>query len=380
MTNETETGKGTVQARRALWASFAFYVLIAFEFFYMASPFAAYFYAVYGPGLDWLQASGPTSWIIQFFMPHLVAETRSVLIDVHELVGRVLLIGGLAGFAIGVIQIYRAKLRRDDAVMGGLYRHIRHPQYLALIVASIGMLLIWPRYLVLVLTVTVIFIYIALAKAEEGICLRQFPGYADYMKRTGMFLPAWFNLNVPWRFGDSQLKRFAGWALTYAIVLGLALLAALGLRVLSMDALYTYQGDEGVYLSVVEIADEDLAAVVAIARSAPEVQAVLSNKEYLLNYVVPTQMYISEIPMYLPPSETFGHSVPADRNPALYKVIFTEAVFGGEELPAGGDILWNAVNKIPLVEAHVDLNSKAVTALLLPPTEPFYGNRQVPLF
>ena len=380
MTNETKKNEKTVQARRALWASLAFYVLIAFEFFYMASPFAAYFYAVYGPGLDWLQASGPTSWIIQFFMPHLVAETRSVLIDVHELVGRVLLIGGLAGFAVGVIQIYRAKLRRDDAVMGGLYRHVRHPQYLALIVASIGMLLIWPRYLVLVLTVTVIFIYIALAKAEEGICLRQFPGYADYMKHTGMFLPAWFNLNVPWRFGDSQLKRFAGWALTYAIALGLALLAAFGLRVLSMNALYTYQGDEGVYLSVVEIADEDLAAVAAIARSAPEVQTVLSDKEYLLNYVVPTQMYISEIPMYLPPGETFGHSVPADRNPALYKVIFTEAVFGGEGLPAGGDILWNAVNKIPLVEAHVDLNSKAVTALLLPPTEPFYGNRQVPLF
>ena len=380
MTNETEKGKGTTQARRALWASFAFYVLIAFEFFYMASPFAAYFYAVYGPGLDWLQASGPTSWIIQFFMPHLVAETRSVLIDVHEFVGRVLLIGGLAGFAIGVIQIYRAKLRRDDAVMGGLYRHVRHPQYLALIVASIGMLLIWPRYLVLVLTVTVIFIYIALAKAEEGICLRQFPGYADYMQRTGMFLPAWFNLNVPLRFGDSQLKRFAGWALTYAIALGLALSAALGLRVLSMNALHTYQADEGVYLSVVEIADEDLAAVAAIARSAPEVQAALSGKEHLLNYVVPTQMYISEIPMYLPPGKTFGHSVPSDRNPALYKVIFTEAVFGGEGLPAGGDILWNAVNKIPLVEAHVDLNSKAVTTLLLPPTEPFYGNRQVPLF
>ena len=52
------------------------------------------------------------------------------------------------------------------------------------------MVLIWPRYLVLVLTVTVIFIYIALAKAEEGICLRRFPGYAAYMEEgTGMFLP-----------------------------------------------------------------------------------------------------------------------------------------------------------------------------------------------
>ena len=50
------------QARGALWASISFYVLIAFEFFYMASPFAAYLYAVYGPGLDWLQASSATSW------------------------------------------------------------------------------------------------------------------------------------------------------------------------------------------------------------------------------------------------------------------------------------------------------------------------------
>ena len=374
------TDKEATQARRALWASCVFYVLVAFEFFYMASPFAAYFYAVYGPGLDGLQASGPTSWTIQFFMPHLVEETRSVLIDVHESIGRVLLFGGLAGFAFGVIQIYRAKLRRDDAVMGGLYRHIRHPQYLALIAASIGMLLIWPRYLVLVLTVTVIFIYIALAKAEEGICLRKFPGYSEYMKRTGMFLPGWFSLNRSLRFGDSRLKRFAGWGLTYVFVLGLALLVALGLRAYSMNALHTYQGSEGVYLSVVEISDADLASVAAIAGSAPEVQAALSGKEHLLNYVVPTEMFISEIPMYLPPGEEFGHSVPADRNPALYKVIFTEAVFGGDGLPAGGDILWEAVNKVPLVEAHMDLNTREVTATFPPPAEPFYGNRQVPLF
>ncbi len=380
MTNETETGKGMIQARRALWASSVFYVLIAFEFFYMASPFAAYFYAVYGPGLDGLQVSGTTSWVIQFFMPHLVEETRSVLIDAHEFMGRVLLLGGLAGFAVGVIQIYRAKLRRDDAVMGGLYRHIRHPQYLALIVASIGMLLIWPRYLVLMLTVTVIFIYIALAKAEEGRCLRQFPEYADYMKRTGMFLPAWFSPSVSLRIGDSQLARFSGWALSYVVVLGLALLLAFGVRVHAMNAFYIYQGEEGVYLSVAEITDEDLASVAAIARSAPEAQVALSGKEHLLNYVVPTEMYISEIPMYLPPGAVFGHTVPSDRDPALYKVIFTEAVFGGEGLPTGGDILWYAVNKMPLVEVHVDLNAKAVTATFPPPVEPFYDNRQVPLF
>jgi hypothetical protein len=37
--------------RSAFWASAAFYGLIAFEFFYMFSPFAVYLYGVYGPGL-----------------------------------------------------------------------------------------------------------------------------------------------------------------------------------------------------------------------------------------------------------------------------------------------------------------------------------------
>ena len=175
MVKATKTDKSATQARRALVFSSAFYVLIAFEFLYMASPFAAYFYAVYGPGLDWLQSLGTTGWLIQFFLPHVVEETTSFPVDIHDHLGFALMIAGLAGFAIGAIQVYVAKLRGRGAVMGGLYRHIRHPQYLALIVASIGMMLIWSRYLVVAATVTVIFIYIALARAEEGICLRRFP-------------------------------------------------------------------------------------------------------------------------------------------------------------------------------------------------------------
>ena len=263
MTSNPEGGNTASQARRALAASAIFYILIAFEFFYMASPFAAYLYAVYGPGLDWLQSSTLTSWSIGFFLPHIVAETRSVVIDVHGIVGQVLFAGGLGGLAIGAFQIYRAKLRRADAVdavQGGLYRHIRHPQYLALVGASIGMVLIWPRYLVLFLTVTVIFIYIALAKAEEAICLRRFPGYAGYLEGTGMFLPVRLPRNLLLPADAGVMRRVATWGLAYAVALGLALVAASGLRTLALDSLYAMSADGDVYVSVVEIGDGDLAA------------------------------------------------------------------------------------------------------------------------
>jgi len=144
-----------------LLASGAFYLLIAFEFFYMASPFAAYFYAVYGPGLDGLQAWGLSGWMLWFFLPHIVAETKSALINITPVMGLLLFFGGLLGFAGGAFQVYRAKIRKQGAVTGGLYRYIRHPQYTALIIASLGMLLIWPRFLVLYSTIAMVFAYAA---------------------------------------------------------------------------------------------------------------------------------------------------------------------------------------------------------------------------
>ena len=380
MTDDRQSDSNAVNARRALAVTGAFYILVAFEFLYMASPFAAYFYGVYGLGLDSLQGSRTTGWLIQFFMPHVVEETTSFAIDIHETVGRILLYGGLAAFAAGAVQIYSAKLGGKGAVTGGLYRHIRHPQYLALIVASIGMLLLWPRYLVVVATVTVIFVYIALARAEESLCLRRFPGYADYLKTTGMFLPAAFSPGFRLPAGESAATRIAAWALAYAVALSVALLVALGIRAHAIDSFYVHTDREGVYLSVVEIPESDLSGVARIARSAPEVQAAVSGRKHLINYVLPTGMYVSEIPMHLPPGARYSHRIPADRTPARYKVVITQAVFSRGDSPASDGILWNAVHKTALWEVHVDLGTAQVTASFPPPKTPYYGDRQVPLF
>lgn len=376
-------GEGTrapaTRARRALWASTLFYAVIAFEFFYMASPFGAYLYALYGPGLDSLQAFGATGWTIRFFLPHIVAETRSVLVDSLGPAGMILFGGGLAGFAVGAFQVYRAKLRGGGAVTGGLYRYIRHPQYLALIVASIGMALVWPRYLVVVATVTVVFIYVALAKLEEGICLRQFPGYAAYVRQTGMFLPAFL---VPGALpvGTPRWARGLVWAGFGFAVLGVALGGAIGLRAHALDSLYALRTNDDIYLSVTEIDDEELATVAGLARSSSAAEVALAGRGPLLNYVLPVEMHVSEIPMRLPPGATFTHSIPTERDRGRYKVVFTEAVFDANGPPEDGDTLAHAVNKVPLIEVHVDLGKQVVTSTFPPPDQPFYGHRQVPVF
>ena len=47
-------------------------------------------------------------------------------------------------------------------------------------------------------------------------------------------------------------------------------------------------------------------------------------------------------------------------------------------LPAGLDTPTRV--KTPLLEVHIDLRAGAVTATFPPPDDPFYDNRQVPVF
>ena len=372
------------RARSLFWASAAFYVLIAFEFFYMASPFAAYFYAVYGPGMDGLQSLGFADWTLWFFLPHIVEETRSPLIDHAETLGLILFLGGLAAFAAGAVQVYRAKLLGRGAVMGGLYRAVRHPQYTALIVASLRMLLVWPRFLVLFATVAVIFAYVGLARVEEAACAARLPGYAAYRERTGMFVPRRWTAWAP-RLGPrtaGRWQRILVWGAALLVTVTLATVAAFGVRQLTISSLHTHRTAQATHLSVARIAEDDLARVAAIAEGAPAAHAALDAlppNVAIIAYVLPAEMYVSEVPMRLPPGERFGHAVPRDRDPARWKVVFTRAELGAGARPSD-DVFARAVNKHPLVEVHVNLATGAVEATHPPPAQPFYAGRQVPVF
>lgn len=363
-------------------ASGAFYLLIAFEFFYMASPFAAYFYAVYGPGLDTLQEWGLSGWMLWFFLPHIVAETKSALINFTPLLGKFLFLSGLFAFAMGAFQVYRAKICKLGVVTGGLYRHIRHPQYSALIVASLGMLLIWPRFLVLYSTIAMVFAYAALARVEERICAEAFVSYDKYLSRTAGFFPKVFgNFRGPQISGG--VPRLTVCIASFVLILVSGTLIALSLRQHAIASLYTLQDKQGTYLSVTRLSDKELSHISAIARTHQETGVALSTlneSDRFIAYVLPTQMYISEIPMMLPEGQIFGHSIPESLNSDRYKVIYTRAEFPIDGLPESENILYHALNKHPLIEVHINLSTEAVEQVFQPPEQNFYPDVQVPVF
>jgi len=155
----------------------------------MISPFAAYFYAGYGPLLNALYAFPATAWLTGFFLPHAVVSKSSTLNFINGF-GRTLFSLGMIAFLIGAIQIYSAKIRRKGVVTGIFYRWIRHPQYLFLAIAGMGLLLFWPRFFILILYVSMLFVYYLLARHEEQRMLAKHgESYRHYMQQTAMFLP-----------------------------------------------------------------------------------------------------------------------------------------------------------------------------------------------
>jgi len=212
------------------WAAFVFYLAIALEVVVMVTPFTVYFYSIYAPVLDWLESNPLTAWLTAFFLPH-ISYTGDPVLTALAYLGPILFAAGIVIFFVCAYQVYSAKLLRRGVVSGGLYAWIRHPQYLGLGIAGLGLLLYWPRFIILVLYLSMLFVYYLLARNEEGRMERKFgEAYRNYKSQISMFLP-----------GEPGGKIFAwltsgfrrrGWALAtvYLLTLAAGVGVAFGLR------------------------------------------------------------------------------------------------------------------------------------------------------
>lgn len=374
------------RAKRTSWAAMAFYFLITFEFFYMASPFAIYFYAVYQPGIKLMEYLPGGAWLMSFFLPHLVLETTSRLINLHNYLGAGLASVGLLGFIAAAVQIYYAKIKRKGEITGFLYRRIRHPQYLCLAVAGLGFLLLWPRYIVLIMYLTMLFVYYLLAKWEEAECLAKFgESYESYLRKTHMFLP----VKLLWQKSQAKqpvsiLRKGLKIALAYVVVMAAGLTLAINMQQMTVHSLYSYVSGNAVYISTTKIHVGELQNIVNAILADKEVEKRLANIEQdkevkLINYVAPRDWFASEIPMNQEGADEgnhFGENFDANQ----LKIIFTKAGFSKSPAPAGLDILTQALPLIPLFEVWYNQPESLTKIICDLSPSPAYDGIPMPLF
>jgi len=266
-----------------------FFLVMAFEVMIMISPFAFFFYSVFSPVFNFLGAHAATRWATLFFLPHMILPP-TLFLQGLRVAGSVLFLLGLATFTVCALQVYLGKIFRWGIADKGLYRYIRHPQYLALGLWGIGMAILWPRFIVLA-TLSVMFVlYYFLAKDEERRMLDRYGvSYQHYMDTTGMFLPRF--LSAPFAalgcrlFPTTAIKYLAIPTLIVTLVMGSGfLLREISLRSLSLAT----SGN----LTLVPILPEDsgldrqiLTEIIAAA-AAGEAPFLKKDKSYL-GYVMP---------------------------------------------------------------------------------------------
>jgi protein-S-isoprenylcysteine O-methyltransferase Ste14 len=259
----------------------AIYGLVMFEVIIMISPFAFYFYAAYGPTLKWLNRSRATAWLTGFLLPHAVFTTSPFLEFLRWDLGRYAFGLGLVSFFLLAVQIYGSRLFDRKVVTSGAYRYIRHPQYLCLSISAFGLFTMWPRMIIFLLFVGMLFAYYFLARVEERRMLILEPGYAEYVRGTGMFLPG----NPGSRVYGLLFGGLPNQRLVHRLALGssalLLLIAGIGLRGYTLGHIsHSIDAANVAVISVYPKTPEEMQHAVALALADSRVQEALHREQY----------------------------------------------------------------------------------------------------
>jgi hypothetical protein len=309
-------------------------------------------------------------------MPH-IADTSSDIINLHNAIGGGIVVLGFLGFLAGALQVYYHKLAKKGVVLGGIYRIIRHPQYASFAVCGLGLLIVWPRYIVLVTFITMLFIYYVLAIIEEHECEEKFgQSYLDYKHKTNMFFPIRlpFIKSVSGRFNKfTSWSKFAVMFVAYLVVLYAGIESIELVEAKSINSLYKYSNGDSVTVSVTQMPPKRIKAVIGTVMSDKEVQKLIDSKDKdakFLNYVLPGEWYIPELPMQK--RGNGDHFQPADYNRNLYKIIFNKAELRPNY--QGKPFLTQVVKRTPIVEVLVDVSNQKVVSIKNPPSSVMYDN------
>ena len=366
-----------VEARTAVrgtaWAIYAVFVL---EILFLVSPLAPLFYAFYGPFLRFLERHPETAWLTQFFLPH-ISVTANPVLNLIQPLGWALLVAGTAFFLWSAVPLYWSMLLRRGQVVGGLYNSIRHPQYVGLAVMGFGVLLVWPRFLVLVSLIMMLGLYRVFAGTEESQCLARFgDSYRAYMARTGRFLPRAWSERLPRLLPPEGPSRVLVGVAIFAATLGISIGVAFLLRNYSLTQVAVIYRDNETILSPARLSERDVELAYRAALADSSVRAVLDAAPpgKRLIYIVPETWDL--LPGEARPGGVPRETANLDRN--RYKLLFARARSHHPDA-TGADVVKDAYGLDPIIVARVDSAAERVT-IEKPPAHVRWGDIPVPIY
>lgn len=398
-------------------------LLIALEGLYMTSAFGLYLFSTYAPIQAALERWPATAWLTDFYLWHFIAwdaapQTATVgpggsvptnPFRLNLFANRLWIwFAGFFVFFAGAVPVYWAKLTHRAVVTGGIYRLVRHPQYVGFGVVGIPFLSIWPRVIVLVAYVSMVYFYVLLARREERRCERLFgSSYDSYLQATpSMFIPGDWIVARPLATGFARLVPHPGGrrvvlVLVYALLVWATVQAAYGLKHHAVAVMPHRFGNDVLTIALRNSDRNRLGEVTALALTDVRVRAAVATARQagvrtLLVYVVPTDgtgahFFYDNFAATRPREPWSGAPTASyDMDAALARVprdlLRTVVVWGTTGAPArtAQELLDRVLRPMPLVAVGIDVGSREVLGVValqrLRPTEDLFRGSRMPLF
>ena len=389
------------------WLASALYGLVMIEVVIMISPFAFYWYSLYAPTLQGLHRWRATAWLESFFLPHSVITTSGFLEFMRWKVGAWAFGLGLLFALVCAVQVYGTQLFKHKAATGWMYKYIRHPFYLSLAIAGFGLLTIWPRTIILVLYLGMLFLYYFLARFEEKQVEAKHPEYAEYRKRTGMFLPGnpggkLFHLFFGW-IPNRGVGMAAASAVIVALVIGGAVLvrkytiAHAATELMPSDnmmaiAIWPTPPDRIQQVVSTALQDECVRAALAKEPGAAFTAHLLPRDYGMVNMfadVGTDHKMFSKVTVHRLTSWA-GFAVPSVDPQHVHRIMGTpqdnyKVVFSRVDEPGDTQLPVSKVTDLsakmtPVVIANVGGENPTVESVVIPPRRSFWGDITMPMF
>jgi len=133
--------------------------------------------------------------LLLWVLPSSSTEVGRALGSLGVLGGVLLALWAIADFARGartLPQVSPEATQGARLVEVGLYKRIRHPIYTGVLLAAFGSALGHGHVLAWGMALVILAFFWTKSRFEESLLRQAYPGYADYMTRTGRFVPRLF--------------------------------------------------------------------------------------------------------------------------------------------------------------------------------------------
>lgn len=154
-------------------------------------------------GVEWLLLSpwNPlySFWETRWLVFNMISIPNLYGVNLNAVIGWSLFAIGLCIFLVAAFQFFTK--RKEGFVTAGIYSKVRHPQYLGIIVATLGFTFTSERPMSWIAWLTLAFLYLLLANSEEKILEKnrgeEFQTYKQKVPFILPLLPSNITKNLP---------------------------------------------------------------------------------------------------------------------------------------------------------------------------------------